>query len=358
MGLLFGVVVGAVTGGAALFALNGYTFENSREVLRIKRWLGIPILEPGATPGPQDSIPVDDIAFTVHFNGDGLSEGLATRTTSGWTGLDDLIEKLCRRIIVEEKAFDDSFDFDRCLPSNGAKLFTHEGIRCFTLNDIADGMRTYIVPQGVHFVWPLGKVGDEIVPKCVESPIKDKPIKLRQLSMSPRVFSIENFMTPEELEKIISHNSELVKPSEVGFAGWRDSTRTSSTAWDMTSWAAKRIQRRSFDIVGIPYNPELADAVQVLRYKAPSETENGKGEWYKPHTDWFDEAAYDGHDPTVNNGTNRFVTVFLYLSDVEEGGETVFPLSKTHEGYNGEELTHPGKAAYLCSTCLGNMTNL
>ena len=344
IGLLLGVLGGVFAGGAAIFAVNGYTFENSRELLRMKKWLGIQTLEPGARPGPQDTEPVEDVAFTVHFNGDGMGEGLATRTTSGWHGLDDLIETLCKRIVVEEGLFGPDFDFDRCRPSNGAKLFTHEGIRCFTLNDITEGMRTYVVPQGVLFVWPLGKVGDEIIPKCVESPIPGKPIKLRQLSMSPRVFSVENFMTKEELEKIISHNSELVKPSEVGFAGWRDSTRTSSTAWDMTSWAAKRIQRRSFDIVGIPYEPDLADAVQVLRYKAQSETENGKGEWYKPHTDWFDEAAYDGHDPTVNNGTNRFVTVFLYLSDVEEGGETVFPLSRTHESYNGEELTHPGRS--------------
>ena len=34
--------------------------------------------------------------------------------------------------------------------------------------------------------------------------------------------------------------------------------------------------------------------------------------------------------------------MFLYLNDVDAGGHTVFPLSRTHEGYNGEYLTHKG----------------
>jgi len=143
-----------------------------------------------------------------------------------------------------------------------------------------------------------------------------------------------NFMSKEEMQAILDHNEKLVKPSEVGFSGWRDSTRTSWTAWDFHSWAAKKIQRRSFALLGLDFDGELADATQVLRYNI--------SEWYKPHTDWFGADAYAGHNPQVNNGTNRFATVFLYLTDVEEGGHTVFPLSTTHENYNGEQLVAPG----------------
>jgi len=189
-------------------------------------------------------------------------------------------------------------------------------------------------------VWPMPKTGTIYYPKNVVGPVPGKPIRLKQLSETLRVFSVDNFVSPEEVEEILRANRNRMTPSEVGFGGWQDDTRTSSTSWDFSSKAARDIQKRTFEILGMDYDPDIADALQVLRYT--SDGHYGHGQWYKPHVDWFNKDGYDGHDPTVNNGTNRFATMFLYLSDVETGGATVFPLSTTHEGYNGEKLVHDG----------------
>mmetsp|Transcript_35401 Transcript_35401/g.56583 ORF Transcript_35401/g.56583 Transcript_35401/m.56583 type:complete len:498 (-) Transcript_35401:449-1942(-) len=288
-----------------------------------------------STTHTQDELPSRPVAFSVHFNGDGLSKG-TPEVSSNYKGLDEFIRRACVRLTeVQEIAKDDPVTLETiCDPEQGARLFTDTGVRAMSFFDILPNQRTYIVPQGLQYVWATGKVGTVIEHGAIESPVPGKPIRLRQLSLSPRVFTIENFMSPVEMKAILDHNRDLVKPSEVGFAGWRDSTRTSSTSWDQTSWAAKKIQRRSFDLVGMDFDAEMADAPQILRYNV--------SEWYKPHNDWFDSGAYDGHDPQVDNGTNRFATVFLYLTDVEAGGHTVFPLSTTHEGYNGEEIVAPG----------------
>ena len=50
-----------------------------------------------------------------------------------------------------------------------------------------------------------------------------------------------------------------------------------------------------------------------------------KAEHYWAHHDYFDPNIYRGF--VTSPGQNRFITVFFYLSDVEEGGETVFPFA-------------------------------
>jgi prolyl 4-hydroxylase len=54
--------------------------------------------------------------------------------------------------------------------------------------------------------------------------------------------------------------------------------------------------------------------MQILRCK--------RGEKYEPKYDYFTDSVNTMH------GGHRVATVLLYLTDVAEGGETVFPLAK------------------------------
>ncbi|OIW07595.1 hypothetical protein TanjilG_28408 [Lupinus angustifolius] len=56
------------------------------------------------------------------------------------------------------------------------------------------------------------------------------------------------------------------------------------------------------------------ESIQVLRYE--------HGQQYQPHVDFFDDKC------NQQFGGHRVATVLMYLSNVEKGGETVFPNSE------------------------------
>ena len=60
----------------------------------------------------------------------------------------------------------------------------------------------------------------------------------------------------------------------------------------------------------------MTDGLQVLRYNTSKA--------YIPHLDFLEDNG-SGHDyDAQEQGSNRFATILFYLSDVDEGGETVF----------------------------------
>lgn len=91
------------------------------------------------------------------------------------------------------------------------------------------------------------------------------------------------------------------------------------SAYDLASPAARALKRRAFQLLRIPYHEGLADGVQIVRYET--------NQAYIPHHDYYPVGQTNDHnwDPRTTGGSNRFATVFLYLSDGFTGGSTVFP---------------------------------
>ena len=104
------------------------------------------------------------------------------------------------------------------------------------------------------------------------------------------------------------------------------------TQFDITTPLSFEIKRRAFRLLRMgAYKESLADGIQILRYEL--------GQAYVAHHDYFPQRQSEDHswDPYYG-GSNRFATVFLYLSDVEVGGQTVFPRSARLSADKSEDL--------------------
>jgi prolyl 4-hydroxylase len=203
---------------------------------------------------------------------------------------------------------------------------------------------------GTHFQWPaitvghkrpvpgvLGGTGTQIELETLTEPTAET-------NSPPRVFYVHNFLSADETDDLIrfstsEENQYNMRPSTGGtHKAWNEggsearmTTRTSENAWDMQTQNAANIKQRAFRLLRLGgYKEALADGIQILRYEL--------GQAYIAHHDYFPENQSDDYNWSPSKGgSNRFATVFLYLSDVEYGGQTVFPLidkltsEKSHE---------------------------
>lgn len=139
---------------------------------------------------------------------------------------------------------------------------------------------------------------------------------IKILSYDPRIYLIDNFISDEECEYIINLGGKKVKRSKVVGSNGKakiDDARTSSGVFlPNEDEVLMRIGERIAKVTYVPR--ENGENFYLLRYRL--------GEEYRPHTDWFDRIPE--FDKILSHG-QRIATVVSYLSDVEEGGETVFP---------------------------------
>lgn len=138
------------------------------------------------------------------------------------------------------------------------------------------------------------------------------------ISWEPRAFVYHNLLSKDECEYLI----DLAKPNMQKSTVVDEKTGKSKDSRVRTSSGTflprgrdkiiRNIEKRIADFTFLPV--EHGESLQVLHYEV--------GQKYEAHYDYFlDEFN------TVNGG-QRIATVLMYLSDVEEGGETVFPSAK------------------------------
>ena len=190
-----------------------------------------------------------------------------------------------------------------------------------------------LVFQGGQWRWPGVREGFqrhiELSPAldfAKGSPAEKRNITVETLSLTPLVVSIKGFLTDRECDHIankarprMQYSGVTNKDADVGKAAsnWRTSQSTFLSSGGDPILTA--IDHRTASLTRIPKVHQ--EVLQVLRY--------GEGEKYDTHHDYFDPKDYRSDKNTMgliqHGRTNRFATVFWYLTNVKEGGETIFP---------------------------------
>jgi prolyl 4-hydroxylase len=152
------------------------------------------------------------------------------------------------------------------------------------------------------------------------------------LSERPRIVYFPNFLTDEECDEMMAIGKPFIKEAEVGDGssdGRLDRSTRSSQVHFLTHtqedhWVPKNIKRKVHATTKLPY--DYMESLQLQKYSAPRGSQH---DFYVPHMD------------SLGGPDRRIATMIFYLSDAEEGGETVFPLvSPAHPGRPGTRMLY------------------
>jgi len=164
------------------------------------------------------------------------------------------------------------------------------------------------------------------------------------LSWSPRAFLLKNFLSDEECEHLISKAKPRMAKSSVVDNNTGKSVDSQIRTSTGTFFARAeddvitRIEKRVAQVTMIPKDNQ--EGMQILNYH--------DGQKYEPHFDFF----HDQLNARPENGGQRVVTVLMYLTTVEEGGETVFPNAESK--VSGDEWSDCAKKGLAVKAVRGD----
>ncbi|EER94254.1 hypothetical protein BDA96_01G265300 [Sorghum bicolor] len=141
------------------------------------------------------------------------------------------------------------------------------------------------------------------------------PSRVVQLSWRPRAFLHKGFLSDAECDHLIVLAKDKLEKSMVA-----DNESGKSVQSEVRTSSGMFLEKKQDEVVrGIEERiaawtflpPENGESIQILHYQ--------NGEKYEPHYDYF----HDKNNQAL--GGHRIATVLMYLSNVEKGGETIFP---------------------------------
>ncbi|PON59436.1 Isopenicillin N synthase [Parasponia andersonii] len=144
------------------------------------------------------------------------------------------------------------------------------------------------------------------------------PTRVTQLSWRPRAFLYKGFLSEEECDHLIALAKDKLEKSMVA-----DNESGKSITSEVRTSSGMFLQKAQDKVVAdieariaawtfLP--EENGESMQILHYE--------NGEKYEPHFDYFHDKA------NQELGGHRVATVLMYLSNIEKGGETIFPNSE------------------------------
>ncbi|WCJ17905.1 2-oxoglutarate (2OG) and Fe(II)-dependent oxygenase superfamily protein [Euphorbia peplus] len=177
---------------------------------------------------------------------------------------------------------------------------------------------------------------DDGMPHGVTGQSSVEAIPFQVLSWKPRAVYFPKFASPEQCKKVIKLAKSRLKPSSLALRkgetdestqGTRTSSGTFISASEDETGVLDFVEKKIARATMIPR--DHGEAFNVLRYEI--------GQKYDSHYDAFNPAEYGPQT------SQRVASFLLYLSDVEEGGETMFPFE------NGADIS----SGYDYKKCIG-----
>mmetsp|Transcript_56288 Transcript_56288/g.163227 ORF Transcript_56288/g.163227 Transcript_56288/m.163227 type:complete len:506 (+) Transcript_56288:103-1620(+) len=194
-------------------------------------------------------------------------------------------------------------------------IFAEYGRRLSSPKEAEDAGLIFVIEGGQWF-WPPLRIG-------YERRLPGTEFSLETLSVQPVIFRVKGFLQENECDEIVKLGKGRMVSSPVSLMD-KDKGKEAKEFRTSTQARIARAESPMLRVIDdrisaltkipVPHNEE----VQILRYE--------KTQYYSGHLDNWDPSFYtlDGADFIEHGHNNRLITVFWYLTNVSEGGETYF----------------------------------